>query len=165
MPFATEEKRLAYNPIRNARRQMRRDTDPAYRRDGADRAQRYREAHPEATAEAARQWRVANPERTTATMAKGNKRFKGLSVERFDEIFAAQGGVCAICGNPETAKRNGKVQRLAIDHDHACCPGEKACGQCTRGLLCGRCNAGIGQMKDDPERLRKAAAYLEREAP
>lgn len=67
-----------------------------------------------------------------------------------------QGGVCAVCGG---VNENGRA--LAVDHDHACCPDSKSCGSCVRALLCIGCNTAIGSMQDDPERLLKAAAYLE----
>jgi hypothetical protein len=49
---------------------------------------------------------------------------------------------------------------LAVDHNHGCCPGEKSCGKCVRGLLCDNCNQAIGKFRDDPELLLKAAEYL-----
>jgi hypothetical protein len=59
-----------------------------------------------------------------------------------------------ICGSP--AKPNGikAESRLHQDHDHVT-------GQ-TRDLLCSNCNKGLGCLGDDPERLRAAAAYIER---
>lgn len=74
----------------------------------------------------------------------------------------AQDGLCAVCGQPETTVhyRTGKVQRLAVDHDHYCCPGKKSCGRCIRGLLCERCNTR--RLEDDPELFRAYADYLER---
>jgi hypothetical protein len=48
-----------------------------------------------------------------------------------------------------------------VDHDHACCPGTRSCGKCIRGMLCNRCNTGLGMFLDDPNRLRHAASYLE----
>lgn len=77
-----------------------------------------------------------------------------LSVEEYDALVAAQAGVCAICHRPEMAKRSGIVLNFAVDHDHNT-------GQ-VRGLLCMQCNNGLGRFSDDPERLRAAAAYLER---
>uniref|UniRef100_UPI001C85C09F endonuclease domain-containing protein n=1 Tax=Paractinoplanes polyasparticus TaxID=2856853 RepID=UPI001C85C09F len=34
------------------------------------------------------------------------------------------------------------------------------CGNCTRGLLCRRCNSALGQLADDPQRLERALQYL-----
>ena len=59
----------------------------------------------------------------------------------------AQGGLCAICGRKQPEKW------LAVDHDHET--------GVIRGLLCSRCNSGLGQFKDNPDRLRLAADYLE----
>ena len=90
-----------------------------------------------------------------------NKKLKdtyGITLEEYDRLHANQRGLCAICGEPETAsyKYQGSVviQRLAVDHNHD--TGE------IRGLLCGRCNAGIGFFLDNSEKMRAAAEYLER---
>lgn len=68
-------------------------------------------------------------------------------------MLASQGGVCAICGQPETiVKKGGVVASLAIDHCHET-------GK-VRGLLCGRCNLGIGCLRHDAETALAAAEYL-----
>lgn len=89
----------------------------------------------------------------------------GITQEFYDELMERQGGLCAICRNPESrTNSNGQVKFLSVDHDHACCP-EDACGKCVRGLLCHSCNLGIGKLRDSPEVLRRAASYLERKLP
>lgn len=76
----------------------------------------------------------------------------GISLSHYVEMKVAQGGVCAICRNPETHKRGNKIKDLAVDHCHKT-------GK-VRGLLCSDCNTGIGKLKDSPEILDAAAAYL-----
>ena len=75
------------------------------------------------------------------------------------DLFEVQGGACAICRAPFTPCRMYRV-----DHDHRCCPPaqRKLCGNCTRGLLCGPCNLGMGNFQDNPEMLHRAATYLEK---
>ena len=65
-----------------------------------------------------------------------------------------QENLCAICGQPETSvdKRSGKTKCLSIDHHHES-------GR-VRGLLCGKCNAAIGLLKEDPKILESAIEYL-----
>lgn len=67
-------------------------------------------------------------------------------------MLQAQGGVCVICGKPESVVRNGTVQRLAVDHDHES-------GK-VRGLLCYGCNIMLGGAKDNAGVLISGAAYL-----
>lgn len=78
------------------------------------------------------------------------KRY-GITPERYAEALL-QG--CEICSDV--------VETLHVDHDHNCCHSRKyrLCGQCTRGFLCGNCNRALGLMRDDPDRLRSAIAYL-----
>jgi len=77
----------------------------------------------------------------------------GLKRGQYAEMLEAQGGVCAICGQPEAQKFAGKLKRLSVDHDHQT-------GR-ARALLCSACNAIIGYGQDDKARLQKAIAYLE----
>lgn len=71
----------------------------------------------------------------------------GLSIAEYSARVIAQDGRCAICGQ--------LTHVLSVDHDHIT-------GR-VRGLLCPLCNICIGQMGESPERLRKAAEYLEHE--
>ncbi len=79
----------------------------------------------------------------------------GITQAQYDEILSRQGGGCAICGVTGGMVRCGKVLRLAVDHCHET-------GQ-VRGILCNSCNPGLGNFKDNPVLLRRAAAYLELE--
>jgi hypothetical protein len=68
-------------------------------------------------------------------------------------MLIAQKGLCAICGTSDPGSTRSGQPRFRIDHDHET-------GK-VRALLCNQCNKGIGSLGDDPERLRKAADYIE----
>lgn len=78
-----------------------------------------------------------------------------MSVEDYDKMFQEQEGLCAIC----LCSPQGDA-RLAVDHDHACCPGTKSCGKCIRKLLCSSCNNGLGRFRDNEILLQRAIDYL-----
>ena len=102
--------------------------------------------------------RVRNNESVQSKRRNALARLKryGLTPERYAEMLEACAGCCESCGREF-------VKTPHIDHDHSCCPErKKSCGSCVRGLLCDNCNQGIGRFGDNPERLRKAAEYLER---
>ena len=107
----------------------------------------------------AREWQAKNKRRYLDSQNESRRvRIYGVSKERYDEMRAAQGGGCALCGG----KNRKGTRLLSVDHDHACCPGERTCGRCIRGLLCDDCNHGLGKLKDDPALLRRAADYIEK---
>lgn len=108
-----------------------------------------------------RQYAAARYQRTKADRlewerwAHLRKKYR-LSQEQYAAMLAGQGGGCAICKSPSSGGRGS----FHVDHDHACCSGTGSCGSCIRGLLCLRCNTGIGSFRDAPELLRAAALYL-----
>ena len=101
-----------------------------------------------------RRRRYADPvvmEKGRRSVKINNLRQFGLILEDFERMVAEVEGRCEICGQECQFGRD-----LCVDHCHTT-------GH-VRGLLCGRCNLGIGQLGDDPELLRKAADYLEARA-
>lgn len=71
------------------------------------------------------------------------KRKYGLSADAYQRLVVIQQSACAIC------KREVP---LHVDHCHA---SEKV-----RGLLCGKCNRGLGMFNDSAELLAAAQNYL-----
>jgi len=81
----------------------------------------------------------------------------GLTEEGFFQLLSKQEGKCAICGFEFTKEMSvvdnpNKAEKPHIDHCHT--------SGNVRGLLCINCNAGLGQFKDDPQRLQSAIQYL-----
>jgi Recombination endonuclease VII len=79
----------------------------------------------------------------------------------FNALWQKQQGLCALCGNLMLPRGVGPTS-VVVDHDHGCCPGLRSCGECVRGLIHKRCNMVIGVATDNPEILKRAAAYLNR---
>lgn len=72
----------------------------------------------------------------------------GITLDQFNAMNDAQGGLCAICKRPPITK----ASRLSVDHCHET-------GK-VRGLLCTRCNTGIGMLNDSIEYVESALIYL-----
>ena len=83
-------------------------------------------------------------------------RYK-MPEEKYQTLFTEQNGLCAICGQPPKPNRS-----LCVDHNHTCCPTDKTCGYCSRGLLCDSCNHLLGMAEDDVRVLTNAIDYLNR---
>jgi len=75
-----------------------------------------------------------------------------MTVEDYDLMLAEQGGHCAICPNREI-DNGGRM--LSVDHDHQCCPTDRSCGKCVRGLLCLRCNNSLGWFENHAYEVRE----------
>lgn len=82
----------------------------------------------------------------------------GITVEEYEALNKAQGGVCAVCKKPPQRPRGRRnrhlpPKRLAVDHDHRT--------GAVRGLCCSFCNHRLLGVTDDPVILRAAADYLD----
>jgi hypothetical protein len=77
----------------------------------------------------------------------------GMSHDDLLAMLTAQGNQCAICGYGLVREADYRERReFAVDHD--------ATSGKVRGLLCHRCNKGLGFFKDDPCLLSNAIVYL-----
>ena len=94
-----------------------------------------------------RNWRINNPDKVR------NSRLKyayGITVEEYNSLLVKQEGKCAIC---DTRSPGGRYSRFHVDHCHD--------SGVIRGLLCNRCNIGIGLFEHDSAVFKKAVSYLE----
>lgn len=71
----------------------------------------------------------------------------GITIEQYEALYEAQGGVCYIC-----RRAKGITKRLAVDHDHAT--------GYVRGLLCAKCNGYLGYIRDSPDAGTRMHDYL-----
>ena len=79
-------------------------------------------------------------------------RAAGINVthDEYDRLWIEQQGRCKLCGTHQ-----GELKKpLHVDPDHR--------NGRIRGLLCQKCNRGLGHFNDDPQLLREAATYIER---
>jgi len=96
-----------------------------------------------------RKFRATNPK---AWLNGRLRSIYGITLDAYETMLKKQGGVCKICRKAETAQRKGKTVKLSVDHCHDT--------KKIRGLLCGKCNRGIGFFDHDPQLLRRAAQYV-----
>ncbi len=94
-----------------------------------------------------------NPAKTREYQRKSHLKIAyGITPEQYEAMLFAQGGKCATCDRVHVDSISGK-ERLHVDHCHDT-------GK-VRGLLCHYCNIAAGMLGDNPETLKRIAAYLE----
>mgnify|MGYP003442903592 FL=1 len=132
----------------------RRVCDECNRRKGGQARERWRKENPEAAAAIKARYRVNHPDRERGRAAVLRYRRYGVSAEWEAATIEAQGHKC---GNPacDATEPGGRWPTWHIDHCHRT-------GK-VRGLLCDRCNKGVGLFDDDPAKLAGMIEYLTRE--
>lgn len=95
----------------------------------------------------AKDWKKNNVAKVKVYKRNKDLRDKfGITYEQYCEMLADQEHRCAVC------RRQQLTKRLAVDHCHKT--------GTIRGLLCDKCNRGIGLLGDDIGTLARAIAYL-----
>lgn len=110
---------------------------------------RVRKEKPHLTRERQARYKEKNYERLNI-MAR--VRDHGLTLEQYFRMVSDQNDLCKICNKPESKLWQGKVTELCIDHCHET-------GK-VRGLLCFKCNIGIGVFDDNIENIQIAIEYI-----
>lgn len=99
---------------------------------------------PDQIKERRRAYRMANVSVSARASRKQALRGYGLTSESFESLLKEQDDKCAICSTHLVSPQ--------IDHCHST-------GK-VRGILCRKCNMGLGLFHDDVGSLQRAIAYL-----
>jgi hypothetical protein len=95
-------------------------------------------------------WKEKNPEKYFANL------HYGMPLDIYNKRLIEQKGLCEICNNYIRSNNRPKhvKQQLVVDHNHTS-------GK-FRGLLCWKCNTGLGDYEDNVEYLKAAILYLQK---
>ena len=97
-----------------------------------------------------RKWESKNKDKVKEYDRRKNLKAKyGITLEFLEGLRTGQGSKCKVCNLHE----DSLDRPLVVDHNHK--TGE------VRGLLCHKCNTGLGLLKDSPRILKQALEYLE----
>lgn len=145
-----ERQRLA----KAKKREEDRDAYNAYMRDYNSKHTPSRQLRVKAKQDANPEYKERIDTRATLSEKEHQRHWKlkkqyGISLDDYNKMYENQKGKCLLC---EAEKPKGGKGGLVIDHCHN--KGH------IRGLLCARCNTGLGQFRDDVSLLTKAIEYL-----
>lgn len=118
----------------------------------------WRRKNPEKVKQYRQTYKERHPEKYTEKNFRTKVYFLrqvNLTFDEFKKLLIKQKMVCAICGKPESSKhQSGTIRLLSIDHCHKT--------NKVRGLLCKKCNSGLGMFGDDITLVEKAVKYLKK---
>ena len=97
--------------------------------------------------------KAKKPQRSRDYMRKYDlKKSYNMTIEQYDEMLLKQNNCCGICKKHISKIISTKKFNFCVDHNHNT-------GR-IRGLLCDKCNRGIGLLCDDIDILINAIEYL-----
>ena len=110
---------------------------------------KYRDANIDKIKKYGKEYRIATKEerRKYDKIYQFKKRY-GITPEQYYEFLNKQNNSCAICGKHQSELKKA----LAVDHNHKT--------NKIRGLLCDRCNRGLGYFGEDKNIINNANNYL-----
>jgi hypothetical protein len=129
-----------------------------------EKAKAWYEKNSEKNKQRSRLWHRNNPDKATAKRLRWKRenpdKYRALNlkqywpelkplerIEKYNQMVGAQGGKCRICC---------EIKPLVVDHNHQTSK--------VRGLLCRKCNGGLGFFEENPGFFHNAVAYLSVEA-
>jgi len=130
--------------------------DRQWRKDNPEKVKqskdRYYEKNRREICRKSKEYHINHPEKVNKNQKANSRKCHlkltyNLSPESWLEIWKYQDGKCAICGNSFTSASDAYT-----DHNHETDE--------IRGLLCRKCNFGIGLFNDNPKLLMEAIKYL-----
>lgn len=132
----------------------RRVCDDCVRRKSGQARERWRKANPDKAAIIKARYRANHPDRERGQAAVFRFKKYGVTAEWEAATLEAQGHKC---GNPAcgATEPGGRWPTWHIDHCHRT--------GAVRGLLCDKCNKGVGLFDDDVDKLAGMIEYLTRE--
>jgi hypothetical protein len=80
------------------------------------------------------------------------KRSYGITLDDYNDMYRKQNGRCKICNRHIDEIMSSRKKHLCVDHCHKT--------KVIRGLLCDKCNRGLGLFNDSSELLMVASEYL-----
>lgn len=92
--------------------------------------------------------RIAYRKDKSKAIAQNLRRYYGITIDEYNALFEKQKGCCKICGIHQSKFE----RRFDVDHCHK--------KKHIRGLLCIRCNRGLGLFHDNVDVLKRAIKYL-----
>lgn len=110
----------------------------------------YRKRNPEKTKEIKRRSYLSRADESEKSILRQKK----ITKEQYYKMIDEQDNKCAICFQEETKimRKDNTKSPLSIDHNHDT--------GLIRGLLCHRCNSGIGFFKENESFMLNAIEYL-----
>lgn len=80
------------------------------------------------------------------------KRTYGINLNQYNYLVQDRNNKCDICKNIQTMSLRSASAKLYVDHEHI--------NKNIRGLLCYKCNIGLGNFNDDIAVLKSAVDYI-----